>query len=128
MSVAAETSSSIKATGIDAIFYSVKDVKRAIAFYRELLDVRDTTFEDEQHGAEFILGDGTAFGVGAYSDNKWVPSGCVLFAVPDVAAAAQRVTELGGKLDGELRTFPSCVAQWCEDPDGNSFVLHHRTS
>ena len=125
MALTSETPST-KATGIDAVFFSVRDVKKAIAFYKELLDVRETSFEGD-HGAEFVLGDGSAFGVGSYTDGEWVPSGCVLFAVPDVAAAAKKVAELGGKLDGELREFPSCFAQWCEDPDGNSFVLHRRT-
>jgi predicted enzyme related to lactoylglutathione lyase len=123
---AATESTQDRITGIDAIFFGVKDVPAGIAFYRGLLDVRDTTFENE-HGAEFILADGTAFGVGAYSSKEWAPGGCVLFAVPDVAAAASRVAQLGGKLDGELRTFPTCQAQWCYDPDGNSFVLHRRT-
>jgi hypothetical protein len=72
------------------------------------------TFESE-HGAEFVLADGNAFGVGAYSNGEWRPSGCVLFAVPDVAAAAARVTALGGKLEGEIRNFPACQAQWCEE-------------
>ncbi|HVA37334.1 MAG TPA: VOC family protein [Candidatus Dormibacteraeota bacterium] len=113
------------ATGIDAVFYSVKDVKRALAFYRGVLEIRAVTWESE-HGAEFILPDGTAFGIGAYQSGEWKPSGCVLFAVDDVEAAAACVAELGGKLDGEVRTFPTCRAQWCEDPDGNSFVLHRR--
>jgi predicted enzyme related to lactoylglutathione lyase len=115
-----------KATGVDAVFFSVKDVPRALAFYKELLDVRETSFEGD-HGAEWILGDGSAFGVGVYSSGEWAPSGCVLFAVPDVEAAAARIPELGGKLVEGVRTFPACRAQWCEDPDGNSFVLHQRT-
>src|SRR5579871_1424630 len=109
MSLAAETVPSTKATGIDAVFFSVRDVARGIAFYRELLDVKETTFESD-HGAEFVLADGNAFGVGKYTDGEWVSSGCVLFAVPDVKAAAKRVVELGGKLDGEHRTFPACEA------------------
>jgi len=121
----ATTATKTKATGIDAVFFSVKDVARGVQFYRELLEITDTTFESE-HGAEFILADGTAFGVGAYSSGEWRPSGCVLFAVPDVGAAAALVQHLGGTLEGEQRAFPTCDAQWCQDPDGNSFVLHRR--
>jgi predicted enzyme related to lactoylglutathione lyase len=118
---------STRASGIDAVFFSVRDVPRAIAFYRELLDIKETSWEMD-HGAEWILGDGTAFGVGTYSSGEYVPSGCVLFAVPDVEALAPRVAELGGKLIDGVRDFPKCRAQWCEDPDGNSFVLHQRTA
>jgi predicted enzyme related to lactoylglutathione lyase len=127
MTAAAEQAPTIRAGGIDAVFYSVTDVKRSIAFYRGLLDVRETTFENE-HGAEFVLLDGNAFGVGAYSSGEFRPSGCVLFAVLNVVEAAARVPALGGKLEGEVRTFPTCQAQWCQDPDGNSFVLHQRKS
>jgi predicted enzyme related to lactoylglutathione lyase len=117
--------SGAKATGVDAIYFSVKEPQRAAAFYREVLQVAETSWENE-HGAEFILPDGTAFGVGAYSSGEWKPSGCVLFAVADVEAAAARIPPLGGKLVDDVKTFPMCRAQWCEDPDGNSFVLHQR--
>jgi predicted enzyme related to lactoylglutathione lyase len=116
----------MKATGIDAIYFSVTDVPRAAAFYRELLDIAETTWENE-HGAEFVLRDGSAFGFGAYSSGEHKPSGCVLFAVDDVEAEARRIPEIGGKLVDDVKAFPKCRSQWCEDPDGNSFVLHQRT-
>lgn len=118
---------STKATGIDAIYFSVSDVPRAAAFYKGLLDVKETTWENE-HGAEWSLDDGSAFGIGKIPGADHVPSGCVLFAVPDAAALTPRVTELGGKLNGELRDLPPCFQQWCLDPDGNAFVLHQRKS
>ncbi len=117
----------IRATGIDAVFYSVREPSRAIAFYKELLDVRSTTFENE-HGAEFVLADGSAFGIGALPGGVVEHSGYVLFAVSDVSAAAERVRELGGTFDGEVRTYPTCRSAWCSDPDGNAFVLHERTT
>jgi predicted enzyme related to lactoylglutathione lyase len=120
--------SNTKAVGVDAIFFSVTDVPRAFAFYRALLDIRETSFETAEHGAEWILPDGTAFGVGKYASGEYKPSGCVLFKVENVESVAPRVPELGGKLIEGIRTFPNCKAQWCEDPDGNSFVLHQRTS
>ncbi len=116
---------SAKAGGIDAIYFSVGDVARSAVFYKALLDVKETTWENE-HGAEWILGDGSAFGIGKIPNAPHVPSGTVLFSVPDAAALAPRVTELGGKLNGELRDLPPCVQQWCLDPDGNAFVLHQR--
>lgn len=115
----------MKARGIDAIYFSVTDVPRAAAFYRHVLEVAEVTMESD-HACEFVLPDGSAFGFGKYSDDKWIPSGCILFAVADVAAAAAGVPEAGGKLIDGVREFPTCHAQWCEDPDGNSFVLHAR--
>lgn len=116
-----------KAKGIDAIYYSVTDVPRAATFYKALLDVKETSWESE-HGAEWILQDGSAFGVGKIPGAAHSPSGCVLFAVPDVEALIPRVTELGGKLTGELRDLEPCRQQWCLDLDGNVFVLHQKKS
>jgi predicted enzyme related to lactoylglutathione lyase len=114
-----------KATGIDAIYFSVTDVPRASAFYAGLLDVKETTWENE-HGAEWILEDGSAFGVGRIPGAPHVPSGTVLFAVSNVEALIPKVTELGGKLNGEVHDLEPCRQQWCLDPDGNAFVLHQR--
>ena len=116
-----------KATGIDAIYFSVTDVPRAAAFYKGLLDVNETIWENE-HGAEWILRDGSAFGVGKIPGAPHVPSGTVLFAVTNVAELTPRVTELGGKLNGDLRDLEPCRQQWCLDPDGNAFVLHQKKS
>jgi predicted enzyme related to lactoylglutathione lyase len=116
---------STKSTGIDAIYFSVTDVPRAAAFYKELLDVTETMWESE-HGAEWVLRDGSAFGVGKIPGAPHVPSGVVLFAVPNVEALIPRVTELGGKLNGDVRDLEPCRQQWCLDPDGNAFVLHQR--
>jgi len=118
------TTTTAKASGIDAVFFSVTDVPRATAFYKELLDIKETSFEGDW-GAEWVLSDGTAFGIGKVPSGHR-PSGCVLFAVADVQALSSRVWELGGTLDGELRDLPPCRQQWCLDPDGNAFVLHEK--
>lgn len=115
----------MKATGFDAVYFAVQDVPRAKAFYSGLLEVREVSGESEHH-VEYVLPDGNAFGFGRYSSGEWKPSGCVLFAVADADAAAAQVEPLGGKLVDGVRDFPNCRAQWCEDPDGNSFVLHQR--
>jgi predicted enzyme related to lactoylglutathione lyase len=116
---------STKAKGIDAVYYSVADVPRAAAFYKGFLDVTETSWESE-HGAEWVLADGSAFGVGKLPEQR--VSGCVLFSVDDLERMRERVSELGGELDGDIRETPVCVQQWCFDPDGNSFVLHQKKS
>ena len=117
----------MKVRGLAAVFYSVKDVPRSIAFWKEILDIAGTTFENE-HGVEWILRDGNAFGVGKYSSGAWAPSGCILFDVEDADVTSQLVQSLGGKLTDGVREFPNCRAQWCEDPDGNVFVIHQMKS
>lgn len=115
-----------RATGIDAVYYSVRDVARAQKFYKGLLDVKETTWENE-HGAEYLLADGSAFGIGKLPEHR--ASGCVLFAVADLRAVTPLIAELGGTIDGDVLEFPGiCVQQWAFDPDGNAFVLHQRTA
>lgn len=113
----------MKIRGLAAVFYSVNDVARSIAFWKELIDIADTTFENE-HGVEWILRDGNAFGVGKYSSGEWKLSGCILFDVENADETASAVEKLGGKRIDGVREFPNCRAQWCEDPDGNAFVIH----
>jgi predicted enzyme related to lactoylglutathione lyase len=112
--------------GVDAVYYAVTDPARSATFYKGLLDIASVTWEGDM-GAEYVLADGSAFGFGKLP-GEWRSSGCVLFAVENVEAATARALELGATLAGELRELPVCRQQWCEDPDGNIFVLHQRTA
>lgn len=111
-----------KVRGIAAIHYAVKDITRASAFWKPLLDIAETTFELDE-ATEWILRDGSAFVIGTFS-GEWAPSSGALLDVADADATAALVKSLGGRLDGAVRDFGLCRMQWCEDPDGNIFVLH----
>ena len=50
-------------TGIDLSGYMVKDARRAIAFYREVLGLEPILTYPEDRGAEYTLADGTTFGL-----------------------------------------------------------------
>jgi predicted enzyme related to lactoylglutathione lyase len=109
-------------TGIDAHYYLAKDLERALAFYRDALQLEDTT--NFESGVEFVLSDGAAFGVAAMPDGQWYPGGGVMFAVPDVETALERVRAAGGTTVSGVMDYPTCVTVWCLDTEGNNFALH----
>lgn len=111
-------------TGIDAHVYNVKDFDRALEFYRGLLE-RDPATLRPGMWAEFELPDGSAFAIGKHENFPWQPGYSVLFAVPDVAAAADRVRSLGGTA-ADPGESPVCFMSFGEDTEGNQLVLHRR--
>ncbi len=120
--IAAETA---KVSGVAAIYYAVKDMPRAAAFWRSLLEIAETSFEFDG-ATEWILRDGSAFVIGTFG-GEWAQSRGAQFEVADVEATAELVQQLGGRLAGDLSDFGGCTMRWCEDPEGNVFILHHRT-
>jgi predicted enzyme related to lactoylglutathione lyase len=119
--IAAETA---KVSGVAALYYAVKDMPRATAFWRSLLDIAETSFEFDG-ATEWILRDGSAFVIGTFG-GEWAQSRGAQFEVADVTATSELVKQLGGRLVEDQGDFGGCVMQWCEDPEGNVFVLHHR--
>ena len=108
--------------GIDAHYYLAKDYERALAFYRDALQLEPTT--DFGGGVEFVLADGTAFGLASMPNGEWHAGGGVMFAVPDVEAAVERVRAGGGTTVSGIMDQPTCVTVWCYDTEGNNFALH----
>lgn len=115
---------SAKISGIAAIHYAVKDMDRASAFWKSLLDIRETSFEFD-YAAEWLLRDGTPFIIGTFA-GEWTQSSGAQFEVADVAETAQLVDRLGGRITGDVRDFGSCEMLQCEDSEGNAFTLHHK--
>jgi uncharacterized protein len=109
--------------GIDAHYYLAKDFDRALAFYRDALGLEVVT--NFGSGVEFVLPDDTAFGLAAMPNGEWHPGGGVMFSVPDVEAALERVRSGGGTTLSGVMDYPTCVTVWCNDTEGNNFALHH---
>lgn len=108
------------------VAYSVRDVPRATAFYRDVVGLLPgDTFGE--HWAEFNIGS-TAFGVGNGEPLGFIPgkSTGVMFEVDDIVAARNRLVENNVEVS-ELSAFPSgCRACFASDPEGNRFGLHQR--
>ncbi len=114
--------------GIDAVYYMVKDVARARAFYEGALGFVPTFVSEsgEWTGVEYELPSGQTFGLGKNGDAPWRECGGVMLSVHDVADVTDRVPKAGGKILGGPFETSVCTMTWCEDTEGNTICLHHR--
>jgi predicted enzyme related to lactoylglutathione lyase len=108
------------------IAYSVKDVPRAVAFYRDVIGLTPSESMFGEHWAEFEVGD-TTFGVGNGEAIGIAPGSqfSAAFEVDDVAK--MRETLVGqGVTASDVMESPVCFSCFVTDPDGNRFALHQR--
>lgn len=115
-------------TGMDFSGYMVKDAKRAIAFYRDVLGLEPVSVYPNDRGAEYELPDGTTFGLwgGGGGVMPFQPSNGILFAVDDLGAAVAALKARG--LAVQERETPVCFMAVINDTEGNSVFLHKRKS
>ena len=124
------TASTAIATGMDAVYYMSKDLKRVRSFYENVLGVKPA-WESDMDGGQWIeyeLADGSTFGLGHMSGSEFHSSGGVMFAVPDVRESLERAKAAGATVVFDYLETPACQMAWCLDTEGNSFCLHHRTA
>ena len=107
------------------IAYSVRDVPRAIAFYRDIVGLKPGESFGE-HWAEFDVGP-TAFGIGNGETLGFIPGNSTgaAFEVDDIEAMRERFIKNNVQVS-ELHRFPNCSAVFVTDPEGNKFSLHQR--
>ena len=115
----------IAPTGIDCVCYLAKDYARAKDFYQGVMGLRPTAMEGPSW-TEFELPDGGSFALAKLPDDQWYPTGGVMFAVPDVAAAVARLREAGIQIHGDVTETEVCTMSWCNDTEGNNFAVHKR--
>jgi len=107
------------------IAYSVKDVPRAIAFYRDVVGLKPTDLSSE-HWAEFDVsgltfgvGNGEAIGIRAGSQAS------LALEVDDIAAMREKYAAQGVQVS-DVYDSPGCQSCFVSDPEGNRFALHQR--
>ncbi|MDP9106155.1 MAG: VOC family protein [Candidatus Eremiobacteraeota bacterium] len=107
------------------IAYSVRDVPKAIAFYRDTLGLTPGEMMSD-HWAEFDIGNVT-LGLGNGEPLGIVPgtSFSATFEVDDVARERQRLAGLGVPVT-EIHESPVCFSAFVTDPEGNRFGIHQR--
>jgi len=109
--------------GLAFIAYSVKDVPRAIAFYRDVVGLKPGEMFGD-HWAEFDIGDMT-FGVGN-GESIGIIAGSqasAAFEVEDIAAERERLKALDVPVS-DVFGSTSCSTCFVTDPEGNRFALH----
>jgi predicted enzyme related to lactoylglutathione lyase len=107
------------------VAYSVKDVPRAVAFYRDVVGLKPGDMVSE-HWAEFDIG-GTTFGVGNGESIGITPGSqqSAAFEVDDIAAERERFVTHGVEVT-DIWDSPVCRGCFVTDPDGNRIALHQR--
>jgi catechol 2,3-dioxygenase-like lactoylglutathione lyase family enzyme len=112
---------------VDFLSVPVRDMERAVAWYRDTLGVPQTS---EGGFPEFKLGDNaflylidpTAVGSEFTSGN----TGSIALRVPDVAEARKELESKGIEFRGDVLDTGVCHMAFFTDPDGNAFMLHRR--
>lgn len=105
------------------VAYSVRDVPKAIAFYRDVIGLKPGASFGE-HWAEFDVGN-TAFGIGNGEPLGIIPgtSFAATFEVDDVAAERERLLAAGVPVT-DVHESPVCCSAFVTDPEGNRFGIH----
>ena len=113
-------------SGIDVTMYLVKDLDRAIAFWRDTMEMKLTWEYPGAAGAEFSFDDGTTFGIYKIAEAQWHPSGGVCFRVADINAAVEYYKARGAHFDGDgmVQETPVCYLAFGKDSEENTFILH----
>jgi predicted enzyme related to lactoylglutathione lyase len=109
------------------VAYSVKDVPRAVAFYRDVVGLEPGGLVSE-HWAEFDV-NGATFGVGNGESIGIHPGSAAsaAFEVDDIATAREKFASQGVQVT-DIWDSPVCRSCFVTDPDGNRFALHERKS
>ncbi len=111
--------------GIDFTTYLVKNLERAISFYRDTLGLTVTKSFGSDF-AEFTFADGTTLALD--KQEGWLEGNVVNFGVSDIRFAVDLYKERGVKFhnDGEVFETAVCFVALARDSEGNSFMLHQR--
>jgi predicted enzyme related to lactoylglutathione lyase len=110
--------------GLDVVFYTVKDMRRARAFYEQLFGLKPSMESD--YWVEYDLPDGTTFALAHDPQGGWKEGHGLMLGVNNRNAAAERAKQLGGTITDRQFESASCGAFECIDPDGNYLYFHER--
>ena len=108
---------------VDFVSVPTRDIPRAVAFYRDVLELRESTFTE----GEVEVGDLTlSFWKPEEQGEPFVPNANgIAFRVPDVHEAVKDVRAAGGEVMG-IEDTGVCHMGFVKDPDGNVIILHRR--
>jgi predicted enzyme related to lactoylglutathione lyase len=103
----------------------VKDMARAVAFYRDVLGLPLGKFPPTSPWVEFDLPEGGCVAITTVSGTPSGTAGATLaLEVSDLDALVAQLAERGAQLLGDFVKGPRCRMRMVADPDGNALVLH----
>ncbi|MGI8437555.1 MAG: VOC family protein [Chthoniobacterales bacterium] len=108
----------------------VTDMKRARAFYEDILGLKPATTDVNAAMFEYEVGNAT-LSIAAYGE-RWKPvSGggtMAAFETDDLDGLMERVKASGAVVEMDLTESPVCRFGIVLDPDGTAIMLHKRKS
>ena len=112
--------------GIDATYYTTKDLAKSTKFYSELFGMEPTMHMANLFSEWTFPGD-ESFGLYQNAED-FHASGGVMFAVDDPAAFVSAAKARGVHFDdgGKLEETPACHMAFGRDDEGNGFIIHRR--
>ncbi len=123
MSVQSTAPAASAVTGTDLAGVTVRDLQKALAFYRDTLGMQPSVVSE--NGAEFHLPDGTTFGIWQPEDGEFAPGFSVMFAVADAAESTRAIRERGGEISDPFES-PVCYMALSKDAEGNPVIVHQK--
>jgi len=108
---------------VDFVSVPTRDVARAVAFYRDVLELHESAFTQ----GEVEVGDLTlSFWNPEEQGEQFVANANgIALRVPDVHEAVEDFRAAGGEVMG-IEDTGVCHMGFVKDPDGNVIILHRR--
>ncbi len=118
----------MKPRAVDFVSYSVTDMARSEAFYRDVLglDVEVPRGEPGTRSAGYMEFDAGGTSISLTALPRLHPNAIVALAVEDVHAAAEELRGKGVQIAMEPLETPVCFMAVVADPDGNQILIHKR--
>jgi predicted enzyme related to lactoylglutathione lyase len=124
VSVQSTPSSTTTIAGFDLFGATVRDLQKALAFYRDGLGLIPSV--QSEKGVEFHLPDGSTFGLWQPDDTSEMPVGMgPMFTVGDAAGAVKQIRERGGEFSDPFES-PVCYMAMGKDAEGNPLIVHQK--
>jgi catechol 2,3-dioxygenase-like lactoylglutathione lyase family enzyme len=108
---------------VDFVSVPTRDMPRALAFYREVLELPESEFSEGELETPNVT---LSFWVPEADGDPFQPNAAGIgLRVADVDAAVEEFRAAGGKVIG-VEDSGVCHMGFVEDPDGNVLILHRR--
>jgi catechol 2,3-dioxygenase-like lactoylglutathione lyase family enzyme len=108
---------------VDFVSVPTRDIVRAVAFYRDVLGLRESEYSEGEVEAPNVT---FGFWNPEADGEVFVPNTAgVALRVPDVEAAVAEAREAGAEVLG-TEDSGVCHMGFIKDPDGNVVILHRR--
>lgn len=122
-------------TGLHAVTLHIRDINKARLFYRDVLGLKELSFDEKANRAVFAFPDTSTIltmhimSPGEEGREPGTVTG-VVFSSPDPIAACEEIKRRGGTITVEPRVIETPGAKFVRavfaDPDGNEFLISNR--